>query len=326
MLEGAYYLRDSAEMSADPFSDILKLTNAESLVTGGFRAGGSWAIRFPAPDKIKFFAIVKGHCWVSIDGEAEPIRFETGDVGLLAAKRSFVLASDPSVAPLDAMVVFAAAGGTTATLGDGNDFAHIGGHVLLDPASGRLLADVLPPWIRVPTASPQAASFRWLLRELVEEQTTGLSGAQLASAHIAQLLFIQILRAHLQTTGPMPAGWLRVLSDPRIAPALRLMHGDPARSWHLDELAGACAMSRTTFALHFRTIAGVTPLAYLIEWRIRLAERALREETTPVAVIAGSLGYTSESAFSNAFKRVTGSSPKAYRGAARSSGATQQPR
>jgi hypothetical protein len=85
MLEGAYYLRDSAEMSPDPFSDILKLTNAESLVTGGFRAGGSWAIRFPAPDKIKFFAIVKGHCWVSIDGEAEPIRFETGDVGLMAA-------------------------------------------------------------------------------------------------------------------------------------------------------------------------------------------------------------------------------------------------
>jgi uncharacterized cupin superfamily protein len=77
-------------MSADPFSDILKFTNAESLVTGGFTAGGSWAIRFPAPDKIKFFAVVKGRCWVRIEGEAEPIHFETGDVGLLSAKRSFV--------------------------------------------------------------------------------------------------------------------------------------------------------------------------------------------------------------------------------------------
>src|ERR1700761_3819384 len=100
MLESSIYLRDRSEMSADPFSDILKFTNAESLVTGGFTAGGTWAIRFPAPDKIKFFAVVKGRCWVSIEGEAQPLHFETGDVGLLAAKRSFVLASDPGVPPL----------------------------------------------------------------------------------------------------------------------------------------------------------------------------------------------------------------------------------
>jgi AraC-like DNA-binding protein len=316
MLESPRNLRESARMSADPFSDIIKLTNAESLMTGGFSAGGAWAIRFPAPDKIKFFAVVKGSCWVSIEGEAEPIHFEAGDVGLLTAKRSFVLASDPSVTPVNAMDLFSGADRSAAQLGDGRDFTQIGGHVLLDPASGRLLADILPPWIHVPAASPQATVFRWLLDQLVEERAAELPGAQLASAQLAQLLFIQILRAHLKTSGPMPAGWLRALADRRIAPALRLMHDDPARSWHLDELAKACAMSRTTFAFHFRTAAGVAPLTYLTEWRMRLAERALREETTPVAAIARSLGYTSESAFSNAFKRVTGHSPKACRNAA----------
>jgi AraC-like DNA-binding protein len=217
------------------------------------------------------------------------------------------------------MSLFSGVGRTTAKLGDGSDFAHIGGHVLLDPASGRLLADVLPPWIHVPAASPQATAFRWLLDQLVEERATELPGAQLASAQLAQLLFIQILRAHLKTSDPMPAGWLRAMGDSRIAPALRLMHGDPGRAWHLDELAKACAMSRTTFAFHFRTVAGVAPLTYLTEWRMRLAERALREEVTPVAVVGQSLGYTSESAFSTAFRRVTGNSPKAYRNAARAS-------
>ncbi|MFT4174863.1 MAG: AraC family transcriptional regulator [Rhodocyclaceae bacterium] len=311
-------------MSADPFSDILKFTQAESLVTGGFTAGGDWALRFPAPNKIKFFAVVKGRCWVRIEGEAEPIHFGTGDVGLLAAKRAFVLASSMDVAPVDAMRVFSGAGKSPVVLGDGQDFAHLGGHVLLDPASGRLLADVLPPWIHVPAASPQAARFQWLLKQLVEERKADLPGARLASAQLSQLLFIQILRAHLETSGPMSAGWLRALSDPRIAPALRLMHGDPARSWHLDELARACAMSRTTFAAHFRNRAGVTPLAYLAEWRMRLAERRLREENTQVAVVARSLGYTSESAFSNAFKRMTGQSPKAYRNASRAA-ATADP-
>lgn len=321
MLVNPLYLRISAKMvqtmNADPFSDILKFISAESLLTGGIKAGGAWAIRFPAPDKIKFFAVVKGACWVLIDGEAEPIHFQTGDVGLLSAKRSFVLASDLALVPLDAMGLFSGTGGTMAQLGEGDDFAHIGGHVLLDPASGRLLEDVLPPWIHVPAASPQAMAFRWLLDQLVEEREAGLPGAQLASAQLAQLLFIQILRAHLKTAAPMPPGWLRALGNPRVAPALRLMHGDPGRCWNLGELASACAMSRTTFAFHFKTIAGVAPLTYLTEWRMRLAERALREGAAPVAVVARSLGYTSESAFSNAFKRLTGNSPKAYRNAAR---------
>lgn len=308
-------MRDSSEMQADPFSDILKFTRAASLVTGGFRAGGAWAIRFPAPDKIKFFAVVKGQCWVRIDGEPEAVLFETGDVGLLAAKRASVLASAPDLEPVDAMGLFSGAGRSTATLGDGKDFAHLGGHVLLDPASGRLLEGVLPPWIHIRAASPRAAVFRWVLNQLVEEQADPMPGTQLVSEQLSQLLFIQILRAHLESSGPMPAGWLRALADPRIAPALRLMHGEPARSWHLEELASACAMSRTTFAVRFKEAAGVAPLSYLSDWRMRLAERALREEDTPVAVLARSLGYTSESAFSHAFKRATGKSPKTWRNA-----------
>ncbi|MCA8403869.1 AraC family transcriptional regulator [Burkholderia cenocepacia] len=312
MLYSAIYLRDSTMMSDDPFSDILRLTNAESLATGGFSAGGAWAVRFPAPDKIKFFAVVKGTCWVSIDGEETPIRFGSGDVGLLTAKRSFVLASDPCVPPVDAMALFSGAGRSTVKLGNGDEFAQIGGHVLLDPVTGSLLSDVLPPWIHVPAASPQAVKVRWLLEQLVEERAADLPGAQLVSAQLSQLLFIQILRAHLKTSASL-TGWLRAFGNPRIAPAVRLMHGDPARSWHLDELAAACAMSRTTFASHFRASAGVAPLTYLGEWRMRLAERRLRDEDIPVALLAQSLGYSSESAFSHAFKRMSGHSPTAYR-------------
>jgi AraC-like DNA-binding protein len=319
MLENAGYLRESTEMSADPFSDILKLTKAEAVVTGGFSAGGPWAIRFPGRDKIKFFAVVRGSCRVALEGVAEPFHFETGDVGLLAERRSFVLASDLSIAAVDAMELFSGSGRTMATLGDGADFAHIGGHVVLDPMRGGLLADVLPPWIHMRASSPHAAIFRWLLDRLIDERDLGQPGAQLASAQLTQLLFIEILRSHLTTSKLMPASWLRALADPRIAPALRLMHGEPARAWHLEELARACAMSRTSFAFHFKTAAGVPPLAYLTEWRMRLAERALREEKTPVAVIARSLGYSSESAFSNAFKRVNGSSPTAYRALLRGS-------
>src|SRR5580698_1235812 len=144
MLESTQYLRESTDMSADPFSDILRLVAAETVVSGGFTAGGSWAIRFPAPDKIKFCAIVKGQCWVRIDGEQEPLRAEKGDVLLLAAQRTIVLASDLDAAPVDAAGLFTGSISRTATVGQGSEFAQIGGHVQLDPTRGRLLADVLP--------------------------------------------------------------------------------------------------------------------------------------------------------------------------------------
>ena len=303
-------------MDADPFSDILTLTNAEAIVTGGFTAGGPWAIRFPGRDKVKFFAVIKGACWAQLDGETRPILFETGDVGLLAVRRSFVLSSAIGVEAVDAHELFSRAEGrTTATLGDGQDFTHIGGHVMLDPVRGRLLADILPPWIHIKAAAPEATVFRWLLDRLMNERAAQAPGARLASTQLTQLLFIQILRAHLKDASGLPPGWMRALADARVAPALRLMHDDPARTWHLEELAKACAMSRTTFATHFRDVSGVPPLTYLLHWRMRLAERCLRDGAAPVSAIALSLGYTSESAFSNAFKRFSGRSPRAFRSA-----------
>jgi AraC-like DNA-binding protein len=311
-------------MTADPFSDILKLTNAETVVSGGFTAGGSWAIRFPSPDKIKFFALVKGNCWLRIENQQAPIRVEAGDVFLLSAQRSFVLAGDLAAVPVDATGLFTGTIYRTAKLGHGDDCIQIGGHVRLDPATGGLLADVLPPLIHVKANSRQTTVLRWLLEQLISERAAELPGSSLASAQLAQLLFVQILRAHMEASGPLAAGWLRAVGDDRLAPALRLMHGDPGHAWQLEELAKAAAMSRTTFAQHFKAVAGVSPLAYLTKWRMRLAERALREESIPVSALAGELGYTSESAFSNAFKRVTGNAPKRYRTASRASSSSAQ--
>lgn len=318
MLESLYYLRYSTEMENDPFSDILKFTNAETVVSGGFTAGGRWAIRFPKMEKVKFSAIVRGKCWLHIEGDELPIPAEMRDVFLLSTQQSFVLASDLQSAPVDAASLFTHNDITIAKLGEGDEFFQIGGFVRLDPISGGLLANVLPPLIHVKGSSMQATALHWLVDQLVHEQAAERPGSTLVSAQLAQLIFVQLVRAHLETsTAQLTSGLLRALSDPLITPALRLMHGNPGHLWSLNELAQASAMSRTTFALHFKQAAGMTPFAYLTEWRMHLAERALREEETPVFSIAQSLGYTSESAFSNAFKRFFGKSPQRYRSAIR---------
>ncbi|MFZ6647977.1 AraC family transcriptional regulator [Undibacterium sp. TJN25] len=318
-------MRDSTEMQTDPFSDILKFANAQSVVSGGFTTGGPWAIRFWPKGKIKFFAVVKGHCWLSTGGESAPVLVEAGDVFLLSAQGPFILAGDLETAPVESAAIFTPGACTITQLGDGSGSFLIGGHVRLDALSGELLADVLPPLIHVRASSARAKVLQWIVDQLVHEGASEFPGADAASAQLAQLMFVQLLRAYLTDADALPAGWLRTLGDARLAPALRLMHGDPAHQWQLEELANAAAMSRTTFALRFRTAAGVPPLTYLFHWRMRLAERALRDGNATMAALAASLGYTSESAFSNAFKRTTGMAPKRYRDAARAEGGRLQP-
>jgi AraC-like DNA-binding protein len=311
-LEKHIFICDSSKMSNDPFSDILKLVKAQSVLTGSFSAGGQWSILFTPTNKIKFFAIVKGGCLLQRNEGQAAIRVETGDV-LLLSRDPVTFCNDNDIEPVDATALYAGKCEKVAQLGDGGDFSLLGGYVTLDPDNGGLLADVLPPLIHIRASSPESGVLKWLLGQLIRERDNGQPGNDLATAQISQLMFIQVLRLHLASSPNLDAGWLRAVSDKKLAPALKLMHSAIDRSWQLEDLAKASGMSRTAFAVYFKAVAGVAPLTYLTEWRMRLAEQALREEDSPINVLAGQFGYSSESSFSNAFKRVIGRSPGSCR-------------
>ncbi|KAF1016958.1 MAG: hypothetical protein GAK31_00217 [Stenotrophomonas maltophilia] len=316
MLVSAEYLRHSPRMRTDPLSDLLHLANVQPVVAGGFRVGGDWSLQFPPPDKLKFFALVKGSCWLLLDGAAQPQRVLEGDVFVLTAPRGFVLCSDPAVAPVQATSVFTGTDDKTAVLGDGQSCEQIGGHVRLDPVTGRLLGDVLPALIHVQAGSSRAEPLRWLLAQLVEERTAHPAGAALACSHLIQLMFLAVLRIHLQSAQALPSGTLRAIADRRLGPAMALMHADPARGWGLQELArGGDVTQRVRRALPCdgRGHAGGLP--------DRMAHAPgrgrMRDEDISIATLAGRLGYSSESAFSTAFKRSAGMAPRGFREVAR---------
>ncbi|MFC3944642.1 AraC family transcriptional regulator [Pseudomonas gingeri NCPPB 3146 = LMG 5327] len=300
---------------ADSFSDYLELLSARSIVSGGLIAGGRWAIEFPASSQIKFWGIQRGGCWL-LKGPAEAaVRVEEGDVFLLCAPHSHVLASDVTALPVSLDEVLAGRTGGMARHGEGDEFFMIGGKVELDADHGRLLLDTLPPLIHVSGSSTEAPTLKWLLKELLRERENDLPGSETASTQMAHLMFIHILRAYFATHETVSASWLRAVSDQRLAPALRLMHGEPGRAWGLAELAKASAMSRAGFAAYFRTVAGVAPIAYLTQWRMLLAMQMLRDTRQSLGELADRLGYASESSFSNAFKRVVGQAPRVFRDA-----------
>jgi AraC-like DNA-binding protein len=67
-------------------------------------------------------------------------------------------------------------------------------------------------------------------------------------------------------------------------------------------------------AMHFKfkETVGASPMEYLTRWRMLWAGDKLVNSSDPISVIALSLDDESESAFSTAFKRVMGCSPRRY--------------
>jgi AraC-like DNA-binding protein len=125
-------------------------------------------------------------------------------------------------------------------------------------------------------------------------------------------MLVQALRLHLADGLNGGVGWLFALADKQMSAAMNAMHEDPSHRWSLLELAEHAGMSRSTFALKFKETVGDSPMEYLTRWRMLLAGDRLLNSSDPVSAIALSLGYESESAFSTAFKRVMGCSPRQY--------------
>jgi AraC-like DNA-binding protein len=93
---------------------------------------------------------------------------------------------------------------------------------------------------------------------------------------------------------------------------MRQMHGDPARSWTVDQLAKKAALSRSSFYERFTRAVGLPPMEYLLSWRMALAKDLLRREDLGIAEVAERVGYGSASTFSTAFTRYVGEPPSRY--------------
>jgi AraC-like DNA-binding protein len=128
-------------------------------------------------------------------------------------------------------------------------------------------------------------------------------------------LLLYILRGwfHEQGGRKPVSGWAAALNDSEISAALNGIHGDPARLWSVEALGAVAGLSRAAFSRKFAALVGQPPMTYLTWWRMATAARLLRDSEASLGVIAGRVGYTSEYAFANAFKRQYGIAPGRYR-------------
>jgi AraC-like DNA-binding protein len=295
-------------LTGDPLSQVITLLQPRAVVSKPITAAGRWAVRYSEFGRPSFCSVLEGGCELAVKG-AEAVTLAAGDFVLLPATPGFTMSSLLGGSPrlVDSNALREQTDGVHHGPADAvPDVRLLGGYFAFDSPDAGLLVALLPRVVHL----RDAGRLTVLTRLVGEESDENRAGRDLALTRLVELLLIEALRA--TGAADAPPGLLRGLADARVAPAIREMHGQLARSWTTSELARTAALSRSAFFERFTRTMGVPPMEYLLAWRMTVAKDLLRRHDLALAEVAGRVGYGSASSFSTAFSRHVGQPPSAY--------------
>lgn len=271
----------------------------------------------PAQHLVPYHYLVEGDIFVSVN-ERPPQALRSGDVVLFPRNEHHVMASAvglPQVPPESVVlgdgrekigVVRYGGGGTMANF--------VCGYLGCDQLIANPIMSTLPPMMLLRVEDTPAADWiRSTFQYAAHEAEAGRQGSATVLAKLAELLFVEAVREHVRTLPEERTGWLAGLRDPGVSRALALMHGDVGHPWSVEELAKGAGLSRSGLAERFTRLIGVSPMHYLMDWRLQMAGQMLRDGTDSLLRVAERVGYESEAAFSRAFRKKFGQAPAAWR-------------
>jgi len=323
-------------MSTDALSDVLSAVHLSGSVFFDVTAKSPWVAEAPpaaqianevtpgAQHAIEYHVVTRGSCWISLVGDAgfEPVRLEEGDIAVIPHGDPHVVSSAPGMRaepdldayrrPEDANALpFALRTG-----GDGPSDTHlICGFFSCGVRPFNPLLDSLPRFMRFRRDSSQASHslLDQFIRFASAETGNKRAGSQSILNRLSELMFVEVIRLHMDQLANNNTGWLAGLRDPLVGRALTLLHSRPAHAWTVEELASEAAASRSALADRFVHLVGCPPIQYLTQWRMQIAAKRLTDPSVKIATIAHEVGYESEAAFSRAFKKFVGQSPSQWR-------------
>jgi AraC-like DNA-binding protein len=316
-------------MTTDALSALLRTVRLTGATFYDCVAREPWVVESPPREQIlpkilpgadrliAYHVVTMGRCYANIVGQ-EPMRLEAGEVVVFTNCDPHVLSSRPGMRG----VAFDSSDLPAEQLPFFVDFAKDGevstkfvcGYLACDAWPFNPLFDNLPPAIKAGRSGTGDAN--WLdqfIRFAVLESAQKRAGTESVLAKLSELMFIEVVRRHLEALPPQQAGWLAGLRDPFVGKALSLLHGAPAHAWEIDELARQVGVSRSVLAERFTELVGVPPIHYLAQWRMQIACDRLSRSSANMATIAAEIGYESEASFSRAFKKVVGMPPSEWR-------------
>jgi AraC-like DNA-binding protein len=292
----------------DPLSEVITLLRPRAVFARRISGAGRWGVRYSAFGEPSFCAVLEGRCRLTVDGH-RPLALEAGDFVLLPATPGFTMSGFEPVRleRFDPKATSRILGEVRhGTRGGRPDVRLLGGWFVFDSPDTALLVSLLPSLVHVRSVERLST----LVRLVGDEASERRAGRDLVLTRLVEVLLIEALRA---TPGDdSPPGLLRGLADARLAPAIRQMHGQLARSWTVTLLARTAGLSRSAFFERFTGTVGLPPMEYLLAWRMAVAKDLLRRKDLGLGHVAERVGYGSASTFSTAFSRYVGRPPGRY--------------
>jgi AraC-like DNA-binding protein len=297
----------------DPLTQLIKLLRPHGLRWKRLEATGDWALQFRGHDGMSFCMVGKGKCEIQLEGQQRE-RLDEGDLVLLNAPPRWVLMDGIHAQLEDFESNYAGVDGNTAFIGksdSGPVTQLLGGQISFGPGNIKLLRDVLPAMLRIPSSDPSSGRLQKVLEWIGNEAVSERPGRGLILERLLEIMLVEALRLNPLDSG-ITHGLLAAIADPQLAAALHVMHAKFQRNWTVTELASVSGMSRSVFAERFARVVGLAPIDYLLHLRMAIAKDTLLFTEKRSSEVAFLCGYKSVAAFSNAFRRIVGSSPGVY--------------
>ncbi len=314
----------------DALSHILEdihLGQAEYTYVSGH---GDWLVNVPQQAAVVFYVVTAGQAHIYLKDQT--ILLEAGGILLVPSGAAHQLGSphpqhslsmpkqlvqqDLTFARKEDLMVQVGTGLTQAVV--------LAVRSLFDSEMSRPLLSALPECFLLHGEGDNSAP-AWLtlgLEFLGLETERARPGRDTLLNRLANMFFIECVRDYVEQLPEESESWLTALRDPTLMAALGAIHDQPAHAWTVADLASIACMSRSSFAERFAEVIGQPPLSYLSAHRLRLAARLLVQSYESIARISERVGYASEAAFSQAFKRQYDMSPSQYRKEAKANAAS----
>lgn len=267
----------------------------------------------PLEGKMMFHIITKGGCWLRLAGH-DDVYLKSGDIALLPRGEGHLIAYDQTIECkpfFDIPVTKISERFELIQYGGGGEKTSLTCGVLsFDSWAAKKLISQLPPLILMKNEGNQTPKALQMLIQLMEEEAASLcAGGETVLANLADIVVIKTIRYWIEHFPEANQGWLGALKDQKIGRALALIHAHPESAWTLDRLANEAGMSRSGFSARFTEVIGLSAKKYLTEWRMGMARMKIMNSPVSLTELAEEFGYTSEAAFSRAYKRVFGVPP-----------------
>jgi AraC-like DNA-binding protein len=318
-------------MSHDPLTDVLASVRLAGAFFFSFEGAPPWVAESPPASAIsgrlmpkvdhvlEFHAVTRGHCLGGLIGE-QAMHLEAGDVICFPHGDPHVLSSAPGMrAPPQFATLYQQARWSRlpfpVKLGSGDVEVHVVcGFLGCDARPFNPLLASLPRVLHARDRDGPSGGWLSKLMEMAEQEARSpRPGGEGVLARLSELMFVEILRRHLEVLPAGRTGWLAGLRDPHVGKALALLHARPGHAWTLDALGHEAGLSRSALAEHFTALVGEPPIQYLTRWRMQVAAGLLDTTREGVAAIGAQVGYASEAAFNRAFKKLVGMPPATWR-------------